>query len=195
MSWDLVNPDTDPNMIYYNIYSSTLSQPVITTTVTGGTIAPVTTINGNSGQAATGPSITLTGGSTGLIFTGAGNTISLSGVLVAANGGTGQLSYTKGDLLAASAATTLTKLTAGTNNARLAADSTQTTGLIWINASTGWSNWTGTDSRAAHATYSGTASVGYVQAELQGVMDALKNVTEAMKSLIADLTTQKLLNS
>ncbi len=78
MSWDMYNQDVDPNMIYFNVYSSTLSQPIITTTVTGGTVAPVTTITGNSGTAVTGPAITISGGSTGYTFTGAAGTVTLA---------------------------------------------------------------------------------------------------------------------
>lgn len=52
-------------------------------------------------------------------------------VQTAAKGGTGQTSYTKGDILVAQSATTLTKLTVGSNNQVLTADSTQTTGVKW----------------------------------------------------------------
>ncbi|OUV81237.1 MAG: hypothetical protein CBC91_02555 [Rickettsiales bacterium TMED131] len=47
-------------------------------------------------------------------------------------GGTNIASYTKGDLLAASAATTLAKLGVGTNGFILSANSSTTTGLEWI---------------------------------------------------------------
>ncbi len=59
-------------------------------------------------------------------------------------------------------------------------DLTQFTALT---GSGGWSIWTGTPDKTSHATYSGTASVGYVQAELQGVMDKLQQITEAYKAL------------
>jgi hypothetical protein len=52
-----------------------------------------------------------------------------SGTLVVARGGTNVASYTKGDLLAASAATTLTKLPVGTNGQVLRANSATATGL------------------------------------------------------------------
>jgi len=55
-----------------------------------------------------------------------------SGTLAVARGGTGVAAYAKGDLLAASATTTLSKLAVGTNNYILSANSTTTTGLEWI---------------------------------------------------------------
>lgn len=54
-----------------------------------------------------------------------------SGILAVARGGTGIGSYTKGQLLVASAATTLTALAVGTNNHVLTADSATATGLKW----------------------------------------------------------------
>src|SRR5262249_28789753 len=107
--YELDNPDLNTNQLYYN-YAVPLAS--VSTTIFEGDITNVTqitTINGNSGKI-TGPTVTISGGSTGLTFTAATNTITLGGVLIAANGGTGQSSYTKGDLLAASAATTLSKL-------------------------------------------------------------------------------------
>jgi hypothetical protein len=56
-----------------------------------------------------------------------------SGTLAVARGGTGLASYAKGDVLAASAATTLTKLTVGTNGQVLRANSATATGLEWSN--------------------------------------------------------------
>ena len=55
-----------------------------------------------------------------------------SGTVDVDHGGTNIASYTKGDLLAASAATTLTKLGVGTNGFILSANSSTTTGLEWI---------------------------------------------------------------
>ena len=68
-----------------------------------------------------------TGASAGGQFTDA----ALSAAVGAAKGGTGQTSYTKGDVLAASAATTLNKLAVGTNGQVLTADSAQSTGIKW----------------------------------------------------------------
>ena len=54
------------------------------------------------------------------------------GVLDVARGGTNIASYAKGDLIAASASTTLDKLTVGANGYILSANSSETTGLEWI---------------------------------------------------------------
>jgi hypothetical protein len=55
-----------------------------------------------------------------------------SGVLDVDHGGTNIAAYTKGDLIAASSATTLDKLGVGTNGFILSANSSTTTGLEWI---------------------------------------------------------------
>ncbi len=89
MAWDIYNSDVDPNGIYYNIYSSTLSTPNVSVTNITGDTTIITTINGNSGSGASGPAITFTGGTTGLDFDATGQTITLTGTLVIANGGTG----------------------------------------------------------------------------------------------------------
>lgn len=71
---------------------------------------------------------------TGTLSAGAGTLtgLTLSGTpLGAASGGSGQASYTKGDVLVASAATTLTKLGVGANGLILTADSAEATGLKW----------------------------------------------------------------
>jgi hypothetical protein len=54
-------------------------------------------------------------------------------VQTANKGGTGQTSYTKGDLLVASSSSVIGKLSAGVDNQVLQADSSQTTGLKWSN--------------------------------------------------------------
>jgi hypothetical protein len=56
-----------------------------------------------------------------------------SGTLAVARGGTGLVSYAKGNILAASAATTLNALTVGTNGQVLRANSATATGLEWSN--------------------------------------------------------------
>jgi hypothetical protein len=49
----------------------------------------------------------------------------------ATTGGTGNYTFTKGDILVASNSTTLTKLAVGANNSLLVADSAQATGVKW----------------------------------------------------------------
>lgn len=69
--------------------------------------------------AGTVTSVDGSGGTTGLTLTGgpitASGTLTLGGTLAAANGGTGQSSYTTGDLLYASDSTSVSKLAVGTN--------------------------------------------------------------------------------
>lgn len=65
-----------------------------------------------------------------------------------------------------------------------------TTGALRVNGlevvgarNTGWTADTGTAKKTANATYSGTASVGYVQAEMQAVMNAVRDATQTIKAL------------
>jgi hypothetical protein len=60
-----------------------------------------------------------------------------SGTLAVARGGTNLASYTKGDIIAATAATTLAQRTVGTNGQVLTADSAEATGLKWATPTTG----------------------------------------------------------
>jgi hypothetical protein len=60
----------------------------------------------------------------------------ISGTLGVAQGGTGQTTYTKGDVLAAANSTTLNKLAVGSDGQVLTADSTQTNGVKWATVST-----------------------------------------------------------
>lgn len=100
-------------------------------TVSGGTPA-WTTISTGGGSVT---SVDGSGGSTGMTLSGgpitAAGTLTLGGTLLAGYGGTGSNSYTKGDILVASATTTLTKLSVGANNYVLMADSAQATGTKW----------------------------------------------------------------
>lgn len=136
-----------------------------TTIVEGGAAPPVTGING-----AVGPNITIVG--TGLTFNGSGGTITVAGVLGEANGGTGANTF-------AGARANLGAAESGVN-----ADITMFTNLA---SSGGWNAWTGGSDKSAHATFSGTASALYTQAELQSVMDSLKQTSEGLKALLDTL--------
>jgi flagellin-like hook-associated protein FlgL len=152
------NIDVDYSLIYQQY-----SPPVTTVTpvaATGDSTTVVTTINGNSGQA-TGPVITLSGGATGYEFDASMGSIVLS---------------------VGNAATVRSSISAAKSGVN--ADITQFTALT---GNTGFHAWTGTPDQASHATYSGTASVGYVQAELQGVMDALQQATGLIMALLTAL--------
>lgn len=80
----------------------------------------------------------------------------------AATGGTGQTTYTKGDLLAASAATTLTKLAVGTDTQVLTADAAEVTGIKW--AAAGGFNLTVEDIDAV-PTYANLTKISFDQAD------------------------------
>lgn len=99
------------------------------TTASGAINALLPTQSGNSGKYLTTngstaswdlpaqgsvTSVAASGGTTGLNFSGSpitsSGTLTLNGTLIAANGGTGQTSYTTGDILYASASSTLSKL-------------------------------------------------------------------------------------
>lgn len=57
-----------------------------------------------------------------------------------------------------------------------------------------WVAWTGTADRSTeNADASTTASVGYVQAELQAVNDRLVEQRQAFKALLDDLTSKGIL--
>lgn len=52
-----------------------------------------------------------------------------------------------------------------------------------MSQNTSWSAVTGTAKKTANATYSGTASASYVQAEMTGVMNALRDPTQTIKAI------------
>jgi endosialidase-like protein len=92
----------------------------VLTGVTGGAPtfqAPASssiTITGDSGGGLTGNSFTVTGGSTGLTFSGAGTTETLTGTLDVANGGTGAVTFTSHGVLLGNSTGAVAATTAGT---------------------------------------------------------------------------------
>jgi hypothetical protein len=91
----LISDATDSNAKFVNI-----SQ--ITAAIGGGTVTSIDVSGGTTGLTTSGGPVTASG------------TITLAGTLAAANGGTGQSSYTVGDILYASGTGALSKLGIGT---------------------------------------------------------------------------------
>jgi hypothetical protein len=128
-----------------------------------GTNGQVLTSTGTAPQwsDASGVSVTtFAGGTTGLTpATATSGAVTLAGTLVAANGGTGQSSYTAGDLLYATGSTALSKLGIGTNGQALLVSGGT---LAWgaVSGTTG-SNLTiaKTGGAVAPATFNGSAAV------------------------------------
>lgn len=113
----------------------------------------ITTING-----ATGPSITISGGVTGYSFNTSGGTITLT---------------------VSSAATVRSSIGAAASGAN--ADINSFTALT---GNTGFAAWSGTADKTTHATYPTTvAAVAYDQTQMQGIMDKMKEITEAFKAV------------
>lgn len=142
----------------YQQYSQPPSPTIAPTVVQGS--APVVTINGNSGNA-TGPTVTVSGGLTGYSFNASGNALTLT---------------------VANPTTVRTSISAAKSGVN-----SDLTSFTTLTGSTGWNAWTGGSDKSSNATFSGTASAGYVQAELQAVMNSLQETTEALKALIDTL--------
>lgn len=159
MAYDYTNIDVDPPLLEQQ-YSATTTQTFAQPVIPEGTTV-VTTINGGGGGHANGPNVTLSGGVTGYDFSGSGSTITLA---------------------VSNAATVRASISAAKSGSN--SDITDFTGLT---GNTGFNAWTGTPDQASHTTFSGTASVGYVQAELQAVMDSLEQATGLIMALLTAL--------
>ena len=149
--------------------ASTASGSALTVQEEGSSLSTdATTLNFvGSGVTASGTGATKTitisgsGGTSVSLATVSNNYLSLSsqeitaGTVPASLGGTGQTSYTKGDILVAENSTTLTKLGVGTNNHVLTADSNQASGVKWAASSGGGTSVTLTNTD--YLTISGQA--------------------------------------
>jgi hypothetical protein len=114
-----------------------------------------------------------------------------SGTLAVARGGTNLASYTKGDIIAASAATTLAKRTVGTNGQVLTADSAQSTGLNWTTPTTGTVTTVSSSTAAltvATATTTPALTVRSATTSVNGIVQ-LSNSTSTTSSVLAATPT------
>jgi hypothetical protein len=116
-----------------------------------------------------------------------------SGTLAVARGGTGLASYAKGDLIAASGATALSKLTVGTNGQVLRANSATATGLEWSTASSGTvTNVTGTAPiSVTNGTTTPAISVSAASTAAAGVVQLTDSTSTTSSSLAATATAVK----
>ena len=114
-----------------------------------------------------------------------------SGTLAVARGGTNLASYTKGDIIAASAATTLAKRTVGTNGQVLTADSAEATGLKWATPTTGTVTTVSSSTAAltvATATTTPALTVRSATTSVNGIVQ-LSDSTSTTSSVLAATPT------
>jgi hypothetical protein len=117
-----------------------------------------------------------------------------SGTLAVARGGTNLASYTKGDLIAASAATTLAKRTVGTNGQVLTADSTDATGLAWTTPTTGTVTTVSSSTAAltvATATTTPALTVRSATTSVNGIVQLSNSTSTTSSNLAATPTAVK----
>ena len=117
-----------------------------------------------------------------------------SGTLAVARGGTNITSYVKGDLIAASATTTLSKLGVGVNGQVLTADSLQATGLGWTTPTVGTVTSV-TSSTAALTVATGTTtpalSVRSATTSVNGIVQLSDSTSSTSSSIAATSTAVK----
>jgi trimeric autotransporter adhesin len=117
-----------------------------------------------------------------------------SGTLAVERGGTGTGSYTKGDLLAASGATALTKLTAGTNGQVLRANSATATGLEWSNDFVGTVTTVSSSTAAltvATATTTPALTIRAATTSVNGIVQLSDSINTTSSTLAATPTAVK----
>lgn len=120
-----------------------------------------------------------------------------SGTLAVDRGGTGTVSYTKGDLLAASASTTLTKLGVGTNGQVLRANSATATGLEWSNDFVGTVTTLSSSTAALTVTNPTTTpalAIRSATTSVNGIVQLTDSVSTSSSTLAATATAVKTAN-
>jgi hypothetical protein len=169
----LTMTNSTTNYVYLNTSSSCVPAvktttftssdiPIAVVVTSGGAITAITDdrtwfVPSSSSGGVT--SVTCGTGLTGGTFTTTG-TCALTTPVTAANGGTGQTTYTKGDLLCASGSTTLVKLAVGTNGQVLTSDSTAACGVSWGGGGGSGTSITPVQKVACEVTNSGSATFG-----------------------------------
>lgn len=166
----------------------------VASALAAGTAGQVLTIVGGSPvwQTLTGTgtvtSIDVSGGTTGLTFSGGpistSGTITMAGTLEADNGGTGQSSYTIGDILYASGVTALSKLAIGSANQVL-----QVSGGVptWQTITTI------TDGDKGDVTISGTGAIYTVDVDIAKAWTGAQSWRDNNWSLLDNADTSKIL--
>jgi len=120
-----------------------------------------------------------------------------SGTLAVNRGGTGTVSYTKGDLLAASASATLTKLGVGTNGQVLRANSATATGLEWGNDFVGTVTTLSSSTAALTVTNPTTTpalAIRSATTSVNGIVQLTDSVSTSSSTLAATATAVKTAN-
>lgn len=117
-----------------------------------------------------------------------------SGTLLATRGGTGFGSYAKGDLLAATGATALAKLTVGSNGQILRANSATATGLEWATPTAGTVTSVSSSTAAltvANPTTTPALTIRTATTSVDGIVQLTDSVATTSSTLAATATAVK----
>lgn len=129
--------NTDLAYTWINNDQGDITNVGVTAPITGGGSSGSVTIGIDDGTTTQKGAVQLTDSTSSTSTTTAATPNSVKSAYDLANGAIAKsTATTKGDLLAATAASTITRLGIGANNTVLTADSTQTTGLKWASVAT-----------------------------------------------------------
>lgn len=128
-------------------------------------------ITGDTGGALVGNAFTFTGGTTGIVFNGAGTTETLGGTLVVANGGTGRATLTNHGLLVGAGTAAITQLADATNGQLPIGSTGADPVLATLTAGIGISITNGAGSIAIAATGMGAFTWSVITADQTAVVN------------------------